>query len=360
MNQPSTAARKHLSRDRRPGHRQTAATASIDQFRTDVLRGLSSAPKSLACKYLYDERGSQLFDRICELDEYYPTRTELAILRESAAEIVQLLGDQVRLVEFGSGSSHKTRVLLDHARKLTRYMPVDISGDYLEKVAATLRKRYPRLQIEPVVADFTHLAQLPDDAQQHERTVVFFPGSTIGNFTPHEAAHLLRNIHSLCGPDGGLLIGIDLQKSHALLEAAYDDAEGVTAEFTLNLLRRINRELDADFQLDQFAHQANYNPLDGRIEISLVSQIAQRVAVAGQAISLSKAESIHVEYSYKYQIHEFARFARRAGWQLNCQWTDAKDFFAVLYFHAVDCQSLTDIDALAHNGQRSCRSAAPR
>jgi dimethylhistidine N-methyltransferase len=309
---------------------------STDTFLEDILEGLSQSPKNLPCKYFYDERGSALFDQICELDEYYPTRTELAIMRRFAPEMAEQIGPGVMLVEYGSGSSIKTRWLLDHLPDPVAYVPVDISRDHLEQTAGRLAGDYPYLDVLPVCADFTGPFDLPVSIRDPSHAAVYFPGSTIGNFTPGDALALLRQIAALCGTDGGLLIGIDLKKDILTIEAAYNDAAGVTAEFNLNLLRRINRELDGDFRLDRFRHRAVYNPVVGRVELGLVSQCAQRVTVADETFDFESGEEVRTEYSHKYTIDEFAEIAAAADLTLHRYWTDEASRFAVLHFAVVD------------------------
>jgi dimethylhistidine N-methyltransferase len=307
------------------------ASRAQREFLRDVLNGLRGQRKELSCKYFYDKRGSELFERICQLDEYYLTRAELAIMHEFAGEMGAQIGGQVRLVEYGSGSSVKTRYLLDALPQPVAYVPVDISGEHLQQTAEELAADYPRIEILPVCADFTEPFELPLPARAATHTAVYFPGSTIGNFMPDRAAELLRRITMLCGRGGGLLIGIDLKKDIAQIEAAYDDALGVTAQFNLNLLRRINRELGGNVDLDQFQHRAVYNAELGRVEIDLVSRCRQSVTVAGEAFEFQRGEAIRTEYSHKYAIEEFAAIAATAGLYLHHQWTDARKNVAVLH-----------------------------
>lgn len=310
---------------------RTPAAQATRVFLNDVRTGLCAAQKSLPCKYFYDKRGSEIFDRICLLDEYYLTRAELVIMEQGAAEMGEQIGSGVRLVEYGSGSSVKTRYLLDALPGAVAYVPVDISGEHLEQTALELAADYPGIEVLPVCADFTAEFVLPQPTRVASHTAVYFPGSTIGNFLPARATELLRNISRLCGTGGGLLIGIDLKKEVAKIEAAYDDRQGVTAAFNLNLLRRINHELGGDFDLCQFRHRAAYNPELGRVEIDLVSRRAQTVTVAGEAYEFDCGESIRTEYSHKYTIEEFAELARPAGLVLHHQWTDKARNFAVLH-----------------------------
>lgn len=317
-------------------HSNDSSTKLLDRtpsqavFRKDVITGLSADEKSLPCKYFYDRRGSQLFERICELDEYYLTRTELQILRDNADAIADVIGPGVTLIEPGSGSSIKTRILLDHLREPVGYMPIDISRAHLLQAVNRLTDRYPDLPVNPVSADFTRPFELPPTAGSSRRCV-FFPGSTIGNFAEDAADDLLKRIAAMCGAGGGLLIGIDLKKDAAVLQAAYDDSRGVTAEFNRNLLRRINRELNADFDVDRFRHKVVYRPGPGRIEISLVSQCEQVVNVGGRTFRFAAGEEIRTEHCHKYDVEQFTRRAERAGFQLARHWTDARDYFAVLY-----------------------------
>jgi dimethylhistidine N-methyltransferase len=302
-----------------------------EDFLTDVLEGLAKQPKQLPCKYFYDQRGSQLFDRICELDEYYLTRTELAIMDEFIDEMAWQLGRQVMLVEFGSGSSIKTRKLLDALDDPVAYVPIDISEEHLMRTARELQESYPQTEILPVVADFTSDLKLPRSGRTPSHAVVYFPGSTIGNFTPEQAETLLSRFSRFLGPDGGLLIGIDLQKDPRVIRAAYNDEAGVTAEFNLNLLHRINRELGGDFDVRSFRHRAEYNQERGRVEIDLVSQCPQTVHIDGRVFRFAAGEAIHTEYSHKYTIDSFARLAARAGFTLHRSWTDSRQYVAVLH-----------------------------
>ncbi len=299
------------------------------RFRADVLAGLSRPRKRLPAKYFYDAAGSRLFDAITELPEYYPTRTELGILRERAGEMAARCGPRCLLVELGAGSLTKVRLLLDQLDRPAGYVPVDVSGDHLRSAAAALADDYPELGVTPVVADFTRAFALPDVPAA--RRVVFFPGSTIGNFDPSEADALLRRVARLVGPGGGLLLGIDLRKDVAVLERAYNDAAGVTAAFNRNLLVRVNRELGADFDPAAFHHVAFYNRDRSRIEMHLVSDTAQRVRVGKAVFDFRAGESIHTENSYKYDVAEFAARAAACGLRLDEAWTDPRTDFAVLY-----------------------------
>lgn len=303
-----------------------------DAFRQDVIAGLSRSEKSLSCKYLYDERGSKLFDQICELDEYYPTRTELAIMEENIESIARQIDTEVMLVEYGSGSSVKTRLLLSALKSPTAYVPVDISEEHLLSTADGLALAYPDIKILPVVADFTQSFQLPSCTPSPSHVALYFPGSTIGNFTRDEAGRLLQNMAESLGPQGGLLIGIDLQKERKVLEAAYNDAAGVTADFNLNLLQRINSELGADFDVDDFEHRAVYDSIHHRIQISIVSLQDQIVTMGENEFSFRRGEEILTEYSHKYTVNDFASLAAEYGFALHHQWTDSREYFAVLHF----------------------------
>jgi dimethylhistidine N-methyltransferase len=306
-----------------------------DRFLAEALAGLRRRRKRLPCKYFYDVAGSRLFDEICTLDEYYLTRSELAIMHRHAGEMAQAIGPNAALVEYGSGSSTKTRVLLDHLESPAAYVPIDISGEHLSDSAHALSLAYPALDVLPVCADYTTRFHLPEPARPAERRVVYFPGSTIGNFEPRDALTFLRRVARVCGPGGGLLIGVDLKKDPALLHAAYNDGRGVTAAFNLNLLARMNRELGADFDVPGgFHHYAFYNPRRGRIEMHLVSRRVQRVHVGEEAVEFEEGESIFTESSYKYAISDFARVADAAGFTTGRVWTDADRRFSVHYMTA--------------------------
>lgn len=307
-------------------------TADREEFRRAVLAGLSASPRAIPAKFLYDARGSALFDAICELPEYYPTRTETAILREYAADIARLAGPGCVLVEYGSGSSVKTRLLLDAMPELDGYVPIDISREHLDMTAARLRRDYPDLRVEPVCGDYMAIDALPPSINGARR-IGFFPGSTIGNLTPDEATAFLRRARRLLRDDGALVLGVDLKKDHRRLHDAYNDSAGVTAQFTLNLLRRMNRELDATFDLSAFAHDAFYDPIEGRIEIHFRSLRDQAVTVAGRRFAFAEGERVHTEYSYKYDDAGIAALARRGGFEIARTWTDAAQQFAVVFLH---------------------------
>ena len=300
------------------------------RFRADVLRGLLAPVKTLPCKYFYDEAGSALFEQITELEEYYPTRTELGIMGRHAAEMAALLGPRCLLIEYGSGSSAKTRLLLDRLCDPAGYVPVDVSGEFLRRSARELGEEYRDLEVQPLCADFTRPLRLPACRKAAARRVVYFPGSTLGNFTPEGALALLRQTARLCGYDGGLLLGIDLRKDPGVIEAAYNDRRGVTAAFNRNILVRINRELGGGFDIEQFAHRAFYNAALGRIEMHLVSRRDQVVRV-GVPISFAAGESIHTENSYKYSLLALAKLAEASGFTAEHVWEDERRYFCVAY-----------------------------
>ena len=303
---------------------------TVMEFRSAVLQGLGSTPKTLPSKFFYDAEGSRLFDRICELPEYYPTRTECALLQARALVGAALVGPHAGLVEFGSGAGVKVRLLLAALRYPAAYVPVDISRGHLLAAAASLAADFPDLRIAPVCADYTNQFALPHLPGSHPRRLAgFFPGSTIGNFTLSEAADFLRRAGRLLGRGSMMIVGVDLLKDRAVLEAAYDDAAGVTAAFNLNLLTRINRELGAKFDLGTFAHEARWNAGESRVEMHLVSRVAQSVQVGGDRISFAADESIHTENSYKYSLAGFADLARSAGYDPVAGWTDPAGLFSV-------------------------------
>jgi dimethylhistidine N-methyltransferase len=299
-----------------------------DAFLNDVITGLTARPKRLPPKYFYDEAGARLFEEITALPEYYPTRCELEILSARGAEIARFFPESSALIELGSGSSRKVRVLLAAAPAIAAHVPVDISAQMLMRETAALRRDHPGLLVVPVAADFTRPFVLPKAVARMPR-VGFFPGSTIGNFEPHEAAAFLRHASAMLGAGSRLIIGVDLVKEAQLLNAAYDDAAGVTARFNLNLLARINRELGADFDLARFGHRAFYNAPRHRVEMHLASYAHQRVRIAGRVIELLPGETIHTESSYKYTLASFAALARAAGWAPRAAWTDSRNMFSV-------------------------------
>jgi dimethylhistidine N-methyltransferase len=292
------------------------------------IAGLTARPKRISPKYFYDEAGAQLFEAITATPEYYLTRCEIAILDERAAEIARLIPDGTAVVEFGSGSSRKARVLITAAPAIAAYVPVDISSKMLIKEAHELRRDQPRLAVLPVEADFTQSFSLPAEVAGFPRAG-FFPGSTIGNFEPHEACSFLRHAGRMLGTGATLIIGVDLVKDASILNAAYNDAAGITAKFNLNLLTRINRELDASFDLASFSHHAFYNSERHRIEMHLASNKRQKVKVAGRLIEFRTGETIHTENSYKYTLDSFSALARGSGWTPLSAWTDAGANFSI-------------------------------
>ncbi|MGJ7611739.1 MULTISPECIES: L-histidine N(alpha)-methyltransferase [unclassified Variovorax] len=318
---------------KKPRASGAAAGAPLSEFGREMHEGLLRSPRSISPKFFYDVAGSQLFDRICDLPEYYPTRTELRILGECAGEIAQQIGPNAEIVEFGAGSLTKVRLLLDALESPKRYLPIDISGEHLEAAAERLKADYPALVVQPIAADYTMPLVLPAPMAGAGRRVGFFPGSTIGNFEPDEAlAFLQLAARMLRG--GGLLIGVDLVKDPARLHAAYNDAQGVTGEFNLNLLHRANAELDADFDVDGFAHAAFYNAPRRRIEMHLVSRRAQSVSLNGESFGFEEGETIHTEYSHKFTVEGLRALAVRAGFKPGAVWTDPERLFSVHWLAA--------------------------
>ncbi len=305
-------------------------TPSSEAFRGDVLAGLTQRPRHLPCKYFYDDRGSRLFEEICGLREYYPTRTELAVMRRHASEMAARIGPGVMLVEYGSVSGVKTRLLLDHLRDPVAYVPVDISREHLVWTAERLSLAYSALEVLPVCADFAADFHLPSPLKRPSHTAVYLPGSTIGDFHPPAARDVLARIARICGDGGQLLIGIDLQTDAAILEAAYNDDRGVTAEFNLNLLHRINGELDGSFDLSGFEHRAVYNQDEGRVELYLDSRRSQEVTIGEASFRFEAGEPVCTKYSYKYTIDGFAAMAAESGLIFQQAWTDDEKCFAVL------------------------------
>ncbi len=299
-------------------------------FAAAVTRGLSAPHKHIPCRFLYDARGSTLFEAITRLEEYYPTRTEIGLLKAHAQDIARVAGPGRAVVEFGSGSSRKTGILLDALEDVAAYVPIDISDDALDEAAQRLEQRYPDLVIAPLHADFVRVTALPK-ALRGVPKLGFFPGSTIGNFARPEAEAFLANAGRLLEHDGALVIGVDLKKDASILVPAYDDAEGVTAAFNLNLLRRINRELEGTFDVGRFRHEARYNAAAGRMEMYLVSQADQEARVLGRRYRFRAGERIHTENSHKYSLDEFRALAAGAGWETGAVWTDAARLFSVHY-----------------------------
>ena len=301
-------------------------------FAADVLAGLSASPKRLPPKYFYDDAGSLLFERITELPEYYPTRCEMSILRVHAADICRLIPEGAALIEFGAGAAKKARILLRASPQLAAYVPVDICGEMIEREAAELRADFPKLKVLPVKADITTRFALPAEAENAPSRVGFFPGSTIGNFEPHEAAGFLRNAARVLGRGATLIIGVDLIKPVEVLTAAYNDKAGVTSKFNCNLLKRINRELAGTFKLDGFEHHAFYNRERNRIEMHLASRKRQKVKVLGETVDFRAGETIHTENSYKYSVESLAALARGVGWLPAAAWSDPANYFSIQAF----------------------------
>jgi dimethylhistidine N-methyltransferase len=308
------------------------APERLTDFARALLDGLSAPEKRLPCKFFYDARGSALFDEICELPEYYPTRTEMGLFRAHAGEMAQAMGSRIALIEFGAGALTKVELLLDALARPAAYVPIDISGDYLRAMAAKLEKARPGLNVLPLVADFTKPLALPQCLSQTRR-VGFFPGSTIGNMDGTEALAFLRKAAAVL-KGGGMLIGVDLVKDPQVLHAAYNDAAGITAAFNKNLLARANRELDAGFDLDAFAHYAFYNPRERRIEMHLMSLKDQDATVLGRAFHFAQGETVHTENSYKYTVEDFRALARQAGFTPKKVWCDKDGLFSL---HWLEC-----------------------
>ncbi|MET3651332.1 L-histidine N(alpha)-methyltransferase [Dyella japonica] len=303
----------------------------VDDLLGIVQRGLRARPKRLPSWLFYDERGSQLFEAICEQPEYYLTRSEIALMDAHAGDIADVLGPDVRLVEYGSGNAIKTRMLLEHLHAPVSYVPVEISAEPLRNSTQALNSSFPGVPVQALHADFTRPLRLPIPPRAPRRTVIYFPGSTIGNFEARDAAELLRKMRGEMGDNGGILIGADLKKDTATIEAAYNDKAGVTSEFTLNMLVRLNREIGSDFDLSSFRHRAHYNAMAGRIETFIVSTRDQKVRVGKQQVSFTEEEAMQVEYSCKYSPEDFAALAGKAGLAVTHEWTDPQGMFAVYY-----------------------------
>ncbi len=301
-----------------------------EEIISEVIEGLSLTPKRLPCKLFYDEKGSALFDKICELDEYYPTRTELKIMEENIEEMSALLGKGTLLIELGSGSSIKIRLLLDNIPGLAGYVPIDISAVHLIQSSNELKELYPHLDIFPLAADYTKDFELPEIDKPFDHKAVYYPGSTIGNFTPIQAKNFLRRIAKICGTNGGIIIGVDLKKNRKILEAAYNDQQGVTAAFNLNILEHLNNELNSDFDLNNFKHLSFFNDEKSRIEMHLISEKNQDVHLNGSIIHFRKNESILTEYSYKYTIESFAELVSDC-FEVRKVWTDKEHLFSIQY-----------------------------
>ncbi len=305
----------------------------IGDFKTEVIENLSREQKTLPCKFFYDKKGSTLFDRICELDEYYPTRTEVSLLDRHGQEFAELSGPSCHLIEFGSGSSVKVRLLLDRLDEPAAYTAIDISRDHLIDAASALAEEFPALDVEAVCADYTQPLRLERENGNAGRRLGFFPGSTIGNFAPDEAHAFLERSAETIGPGGSMLIGVDLKKDEDTLVAAYNDREGVTAAFNENLLARINRELEGDFDLSAFSHDAVYNRQHGRIEMHLVSERDQTARVGDRSFDFRAGETIHTENSYKYSIEQFQGLCREARYEPVQAWTDPDGMFSLHFLN---------------------------
>lgn len=308
--------------------RSTSGPDAVAMLR-DAIAGLGAARKTLPCKYLYDFHGSTLFTRICDLDAYYLTRAELEIMRTASRRVASILGPKRLIVEYGAGSGVKTRILLDELDSPTGYVPIDISTEQLLITASALQREYPDMRVMPLCADYTEPVLIPRPPPGTRGRDVFFPGSTIGNFQPTEALGFLRRVSAMCGKGGHLLVGVDTRKDRRVLERAYDDEEGVTAAFNLNLLARLNRELGADFDLGQFRHRARYDEDRGCVEMHLESVRAQAVRLDGHVFRFRAGETIHTESSYKYGIDEFKALAEGAGFEPLRVWTDQEGLFSV-------------------------------
>ncbi len=305
---------------------------AASDFLEQAIAGLSSSPRTLPSKFFYDERGSELFQKICELPEYYVTRTETKILRRYAPEMAASIGEKAEIVGFGTGAGIKTRMLLEHLENPIAYVPVDISKQRLTESAEALSREMPNLEVLPVCADYLQPIKLPSPKQRPEHIAVFFPGSTIGNMEPEVARTFLRRVADLCGHSGGLIIGVDLQKPRQILELAYNDKAGVTADFNLNLLVRANRELGADFDLRRWKHRAIYNSKSSRIEMHLLSLGEQAVHLGHEEFEFEDGEKIITEFSYKHTIEGFTALAGSVGFQRPRVWTDVERFFAIFHF----------------------------
>ena len=299
----------------------------------EVLKTFKETPRRIPSKYFYDEVGSKLFDEICDLDEYYPTRTEMKILMDNISEITESFPEDVVMIEFGSGSSLKTKILLKNIMHLNAYVPVDISEDHLYASVDTLKKEFPQFNIKPLPADYTRPFVVPSFSEKDNR-LIFFPGSTIGNFTRDESKEFLRIMREMSGRNGHLLIGIDLVKEREVLLRAYNDSKGVTALFNLNILKVLNKTLNADFDINGYMHEAVYNETEQRIEMHLISTKSQRVNIDDESFDIAEGERIVTEYSHKYEIEKFEELAE-GSFRLDNYWTDDKRYFAVLLMRAV-------------------------
>lgn len=314
--------------------RLTDLQPNLSDLTVSVAEGLTRSPKTLPTAFLYDEHGSELFEQICELPEYYPTRTELSIYDASLNEMAEAIGPEAMVIEYGSGAGVKTLHLLEALEQPVAYVPVEISKEHLMRSAEELNAKFPKLEVLPVCADFTAPMELPSPSKSARRRVLFFPGSTIGNFTRETAVRLLRQMRDNVGSGGGALMGVDLRKDVAVLEAAYNDAQGVTAQFNLNLLHRANEELGANFNLDNFEHRAVWVEERGAVEMRLYAKTAQLVTLGGKSFTFAEGEWIHSEDSHKYTLEDFAAMADAAGFNVEKVWTDPKQLFSVQYLSA--------------------------
>ena len=297
----------------------------------EIIDGLSSVPKQISPKFFYDERGSQLFDQITRLPEYYLTNAEIGIMQDNIGEMVELVGRQASLIEFGAGAGIKTRILLEHLSDLAAYVPVDISEEFLLESARGIQADYPHIDVQPVVADFTKPFQLPSPMITPIRNVVYFPGSTIGNFERDAALDLLQVMHHEAGEEGALLIGVDLQKDSQVIHDAYNDSAGITAKFNLNMLTHLNRSYGATFDVEAFEHSARYDEQEGRVVLKLVSQAEQTVEIGDAEFIIADSEEILTEYSHKYTLDGFEKMANSVGFDVARVWTDANDLFSVQF-----------------------------
>lgn len=304
----------------------------LEDFHTDVLHGLMTYPKEIPCKYFYDERGSLIFDLLSKSREYYLTRMELAVMRRHLKEILSFLGRRCLLIELGSGSSAKTRIFFDSMEELAGYIPMDICQEHLYQSSQMLQEEYPHIPIYPIEGDFTKPLDLTYVPHLHFKQVIYFPGSTVGNFAPMEVLDLLNSLADISAPKDGLLIGVDLKKDRDIITQAYNDRRGLTAAFNVNILKRINRQLGADFQLDKFLHYAFYNETMSRVEMHLLSIEEQKVHIGEFEIPFFSHETIHTESSYKYSVEEFKRLVQLTPWRSEKVWVDQKRFFGLFYF----------------------------
>jgi len=303
-------------------------TRQLEAFRADVALGLSQDRKRLPSRWLYDNRGCEIFEEITRLEEYYPTRTETAILRGNAREIADFCGEKAVLLEYGAGAGIKTEIVIDALDRPKLYVPIDIAGEFLDETVVRMRERFPELQTLPVVADFTQEFEIPRGVPAAPRSA-FFPGSTMGNLDAHECKRFLRQVRRHVGSRGTAVIGVDLKKDLATLLPAYDDREGVTAAFNLNMLTRINRELDGDFSVERFAHEARWSEAESAVEMHLVSLRDQLVTVGGQRFAFRAGETIHTESSRKYDVRSFMEVVEEGRWRVSAVWSDADRRLAV-------------------------------